>query len=57
MFSTVLLQAMLIAGFQNISPMELFEIDSLYALSSIFITAAFLRLLQSMDSCLVALRL
>ncbi|KAH9717604.1 callose synthase 5 [Citrus sinensis] len=45
-FYILALQAMLIAGFQNISPMELFEIDSLYALSSIFITAAFLRLLQ-----------
>ncbi|KAK9230281.1 hypothetical protein WN944_023248 [Citrus x changshan-huyou] len=47
-FYILALQAMLIAGFQNISPMELFEIDSLYALSSIFITAAFLRLLQSL---------
>ncbi|RHN69933.1 putative 1,3-beta-glucan synthase [Medicago truncatula] len=41
------LQAMFIIAWGNISVLEIFQKDVLYKLSSIFITAAFLRLLQS----------
>lgn len=45
---TFLLQVMFIIAWGNISVLEIFQKDVLYKLSSIFITAAFLRLLQSM---------
>lgn len=43
-----ILQAMIIIAWKGISPIDIFQKDVLYHLSSIFITAAFLRLLQSM---------
>lgn len=43
----LLLQAMVIAAWKGVSPLEIFQKDVLYSLSSIFITAAVLRLLQS----------
>lgn len=42
-----LLQAMLIIAWRGVSPVEIFQRDMLYYLSSTFITAAVLRLLQS----------
>jgi callose synthase len=45
---TFLLQAMFIIAWGDISVLEIFQKDVLYKLSSIFITAAILRLLQSM---------
>lgn len=47
-FGNVLLQAMVIFAWSDISVLDIFRKDSLYNLSSIFITAAFLRFLQSM---------
>lgn len=41
-------QAMLIIAFSKVSPLDIFQQDVLKDLSSIFITAAFLRVLQSM---------
>ncbi|KAH7566057.1 hypothetical protein JRO89_XS08G0076000 [Xanthoceras sorbifolium] len=41
------LQAMLIIAWRGVSPIEIFQKDTLFYLSSIFITAAALRLLQS----------
>lgn len=49
---TFLLQVMLIIAWEGISVMEIFSKDVLYNLSSIFITAAVLRLLQSMTDLL-----
>ncbi|XP_031263321.1 callose synthase 5 isoform X2 [Pistacia vera] len=46
-FYILALQAMLIVAWTNVSPMEIFRIDIMYYLSSVFITAAFLRFLQS----------
>lgn len=39
---------MFIIAFRGISPLDIFQKDVLRDLSSIFITAAFLRVLQSM---------
>lgn len=39
---------MLIVAFKKVSPLDIFQKDVLRDLSSIFITAAFLRVLQSM---------
>ncbi|XP_022947858.1 callose synthase 5 [Cucurbita moschata] len=46
-FYILALQAMVIAAWKGVTPLEIFQKDVLYALSSIFITAAILRLLQS----------
>ncbi|XP_062096562.1 callose synthase 5 [Humulus lupulus] len=46
-FYVLTLQAMIIIAWKGISPIDIFRKDVLYHLSSIFITAAFLRLLQS----------
>ncbi|EXB36810.1 Callose synthase 5 [Morus notabilis] len=46
-FYILVLQAMIIIAWKGISPIDIFQKDVLYHLSSIFITAAFLRLLQS----------
>ncbi|KAA0040765.1 callose synthase 5 [Cucumis melo var. makuwa] len=46
-FYVLALQAMVIAAWKGVSPLEIFQKDVLYSLSSIFITAAVLRLLQS----------
>ncbi|GMN30383.1 hypothetical protein TIFTF001_002769 [Ficus carica] len=46
-FYVLVLQAMIIIAWKGISPIDIFQKDVLYHLSSIFITAAFLRLLQS----------
>lgn len=48
LFELAFLQAMIIIAWKGISPIDIFQKDVLYHLSSIFITAAFLRLLQSM---------
>ncbi|KAF5958944.1 hypothetical protein HYC85_000153 [Camellia sinensis] len=47
-FYMLALQAMAVIAWKNISPLDIFRKDVLYSLSSIFITAAFLRFLQSM---------
>lgn len=47
-FYILALQAMLIVAWSGVSPLDIFQKDILYYLSSIFITAAFLRFLQSM---------
>ncbi|KAM1315752.1 hypothetical protein ACFX10_019300 [Malus domestica] len=46
-FYVLALQALLIIAFRGISPLDIFQKDVLRDLSSIFITAAFLRVLQS----------
>lgn len=46
------LQAMFIIAWSEISILDVFQKDVLYRLSSIFITAAFLRFLQSMNGYL-----
>ncbi|KAI5335429.1 hypothetical protein L3X38_025562 [Prunus dulcis] len=46
-FYILALQAMFIIAFRGISPLDIFQKDVLRDLSSIFITAAFLRVLQS----------
>ncbi|KAK9950103.1 hypothetical protein M0R45_005605 [Rubus argutus] len=46
-FYLLALQAMLIIAFKKVSPLDIFQKDVLRELSSIFITAAFLRVLQS----------
>ncbi|KAA8531070.1 hypothetical protein F0562_005779 [Nyssa sinensis] len=46
-FYILALQAMVIIAWNNISPLNIFQKDALYRLVSIFITAAFLRFLQS----------
>lgn len=46
---TFLLQVLLIVAWKGISVLDIFQKDVLYDLSSIFITAAILRLLQSND--------
>ncbi|XP_048434519.1 callose synthase 5-like [Pyrus x bretschneideri] len=46
-FYILALQAMLIVAFRGISPLDIFQKNVLRDLSSIFITAAFLRVLQS----------
>ncbi|MCL7052282.1 hypothetical protein MKW94_023070, partial [Papaver nudicaule] len=46
-FYVLALQAMLIVAWNGDSPLDLFRRDILYTVSSIFITAAFLRFLQS----------
>ncbi|KAM0939118.1 putative 1,3-beta-glucan synthase [Dioscorea sansibarensis] len=46
-FYILALQAMTIIAWSGYSPLEIFRKDTLYSISSIFITAAFLRFLQS----------
>ncbi|KAL6993019.1 Callose synthase 5 [Sarracenia purpurea var. burkii] len=48
-FYILALQAMVVIAWKNVSPLDIFRKDVLYSLSSIFITAAFLRFLQSME--------
>ncbi|KAG5534087.1 hypothetical protein RHGRI_022278 [Rhododendron griersonianum] len=47
-FYILALQAMVTVAWKDISLLDIFQKDALYSLSSIFITAAFLRFLQSM---------
>ncbi|KAI8540658.1 hypothetical protein RHMOL_Rhmol08G0003600 [Rhododendron molle] len=47
-FYILALQAMVTVAWNDISLLDIFQKDALYSLSSIFITAAFLRFLQSM---------
>ena len=48
-----LFQAMVLIAWKGYQPVEIFQRDGLYVMSSIFLTAAVLRLLQSMNSFLL----